>query len=161
MELNSISDEAKEYSKSLLTIDNLAIVLWIMLGTVACGFFNFILGWLFLILAFASVFLILRKLGCSSCYYCKSCTMGFGKIADLFFGDGYITGVNSSLTLKIIFVYILIGAIPIAFIIISILQEFAASKIAVLALLLYFYSIAVADESISRDFVSCFSLVKI
>ncbi len=142
MELNNISSEAKTYSKSLLTVGNLAIVLWIMLGAVACGFFNPILGWLFLVSAFALIFVILRRLGCSSCYYCKSCTMGFGKLADLFFGQGYMAGVNSSLTLRIIFVYVLLGVIPIAFIAVSILQEFAVTKIAVLALLLVllFYS---------------------
>ncbi len=142
MELNTISNEAKAYSKGLLTAGNLGIALWVMLGAVACGFFNSILGWLFLVSAFALIFVILRRLGCSSCYYCKSCTMGFGKLADLFFGQGYMAGVNSSLTLKIIFVYILLGIIPIAFLTVSILQEFAVTKIAVLALLLVllFYS---------------------
>jgi len=142
MELKPISNEAKEYSKALLTVGNLAIALWIVLSTVACWFFNPIMGWLFLVSAFILIFAILRRLGCSSCYYCKTCTMGFGKIADLFFGSGYMAGVNSSLTLKIIFVYILLGVIPIAFITVSIIQEFVTTKIAVLMLLLVllFYS---------------------
>ena len=62
--------------------------------------------------------------------------MGFGKLADLFFGSGYMAGVKSSLTLKIIFVFILLGVIPIAFLTVSIIQELATTKIAVLALLL-------------------------
>jgi hypothetical protein len=68
--------------------------------------------------------------------------MGFGKLADLFFGQGYMAGINSSLTLKIIFVYGLLGIVPIAFLAVSILQGFAVTKIAVLALLLLllFYS---------------------
>jgi hypothetical protein len=68
--------------------------------------------------------------------------MGFGKLADLFFGHGYMAGVNSSLSLKIVFVYILLGIVPIAFLAVSIIQEFATTKIAVLALilLLLFYS---------------------
>jgi hypothetical protein len=142
LELKRISNEAKEYSKALLTVGNLAIVLWIMLGAVACWFFNPLLGLLFFVAAVALIFAILRRMGCSSCYYCKSCTMGFGKLSDLFFGQGYMAGVNSSLTLKIIFVYILLGVIPIAFITVSIIQEFATTKIAVLALLLVllFYS---------------------
>jgi hypothetical protein len=107
-----------------------------VLSAVACWFFNPILGWLFLVSAFTLIFAILRRLGCSSRYYCKTCTMGFGKLADLFFGSGYTAGVKSSLTLKIIFVYILLGVIPIAFLTVSILQEFAITKIAVLALLL-------------------------
>jgi hypothetical protein len=142
MELKTISNEAKEYSKALLTVGNLAIALWIVLSAVACWFFNPIIGWLFLVSAFALIFVILRRLGCSSCYYCKSCTMGFGKLSDLFFGSGYMAGVNSCLTLKIIFVYILLGVVPIAFLTLSTLQEFAVTKIAVLAvlLLLLFYS---------------------
>ena len=142
MELKTISNEAKDYSKASLTAGNLAIVLWIMLSAVACWFFNQVIGWFFLVSAFALIFVVLRRLGCSSCYYCKSCTMGFGKLADLFFGSGYMAGVNSSLTLKIVFVYILLGLIPIAFLTVSIIQEFAATKIAVLAglLLLLFYS---------------------
>jgi len=140
--LKPISDEAKAYSKRLLTAGNLAIALWIVISAIACWFFNPILGWVFLIAAFGLIFVILRRLGCSSCYYCKSCTMGFGKLADLFFGQGYMAGINSSLTLKIIFVYGLLGIVPIAFLAVSILQGFAVTKIAVLALLLLllFYS---------------------
>jgi hypothetical protein len=117
-------------------VGNLVIILWIMLSAVACWFFNPILGLLFLVSAVALLYAILRRMGCSSCYYCKSCTMGFGKLADLFFGEGCMAGVKSSLTLKIIFVYILLGVIPIAFLTVSIIQEFAVTKIAVLALLL-------------------------
>jgi hypothetical protein len=51
-----------------------------------------------------------------------------------------MAGVNSSLTLKIIFVYILLCIAPIAFLSISIIQEFAVTKIAVLALLLLLLS---------------------
>ncbi len=134
--MKTISQEAKEYAKSLLILGNLGIALWIVVSAVACWFFNPLFGWLFLIFAFILVFAVLRRLGCSSCYYCKSCTMGFGKLADLFFGSGYMAGVNSSLGLKIVFVYGMLGIVPIALLAVSITQEFAATKIAVLALLL-------------------------
>jgi hypothetical protein len=101
MELKPISKGAKKYSKSLLVLGNLGIALWIVISAIACGFFNPLLGWLFLVSAFVMIFVILRRLGCSSCYYCKSCTMGFGKLADLFFGSGYMAGVDSSVRLKI------------------------------------------------------------
>ncbi|MBN1357517.1 hypothetical protein JW988_01995 [Candidatus Bathyarchaeota archaeon] len=84
------------------------------------------------------IFVILRRLGCSSCYYCKSCTIGFGKLSDLFFGSGYLAEINSSLTLKTIFVYILLGVFPIAFLTFSLMQEFAVTKIGVLSVLLFF-----------------------
>ena len=138
MELETISSEAKAYSKALLTGGNLGIVLWIGLSAIACWFFNQIIGWLYLVSALVLIFAILRRLGCSSCYYCKSCTMGFGKVSDLFFGSGSMAGVNSSLTLKIIFVYISLGVVPIAFLAFSLMQEFAVTKIGVLAVLLLF-----------------------
>jgi hypothetical protein len=135
-ELKPVSNDIREYSKSLLILGNLGIALWIVISAVACWFFNPILGWLFLVSAFVLVFAILRRLGCSSCYYCKSCTSGFGKLADLFFGRGYMAGVNSSAGLKAFFVYVLLGLIPIGFLAFSIIQDFAASKIAVLVFLL-------------------------
>jgi len=137
MELKPISKDLKEYSKSLLVLGNLGIALWIVVSAIACRFFNPLLGWFFLVSAFVMVFVILRRLGCNSCYYCKSCTMGFGKLADLFFGSGYMAGVNSSIKLKIVFVYGLLGLVPIVFLAVSIMQEFAIAKIGVLASLLF------------------------
>jgi hypothetical protein len=137
MELKPIRKEAKEYSKSLLILGNLGIALWIVISAIACWLFNPLLGWFFLVFAFVMVFAILRKRGCSSCDYCKSCTLGFGKLADLFFGSGYMAGVNSSVRLKITFVYGLLGLFPMVFLAVSIMQEFAISKIGVLAFLLF------------------------
>jgi hypothetical protein len=47
-----------------------------------------------------------------------------------------MAGVNSSVGLKVVFVYVLLGLVPIGFLAVSITQEFAASKIAVLVFLL-------------------------
>ena len=137
MELKPIRKDAKEYSKSLLILGNLGIALWIVISAIACWFFNPLLGWFFLVFAFVMVFVVLRRRGCSSCDYCKSCTLGFGKLADLFFGSGYMAGVNSSVRLKIAFVYGLLGLVPMVFLAFSIMQEFATSKIGVLAFLLF------------------------
>ena len=136
--MSPISTETKAYSKALLVFGNIAIALWIVLAAVSCWFFNPIAGWLFLIVAFLLIFGVLRRLGCNSCYYCKTCTMGFGKLADLFFGEGYMIGVNSSGTLQIVFVYGLLGAVPILFLAVSLIQEFTVFKIAFLLLLLLF-----------------------
>lgn len=135
-ELSPISTETKEYSKALLVFGNIAIALWVVLAAVSCWFFNPIVGWLFLVVAFLLIFGVLRRLGCNSCYYCKACTMGFGKLADLFFGDGYMIGVSSSGKLKAVFVYGLLGAVPIGFLAVSVMQEFAVSKVVLLSLLL-------------------------
>ena len=131
-----MGEEAKGYSKSLLVLGNLGIALWVVVSSIACWFFNPLLGWFFLIFALLLIFVVLRRLGCSSCYYCKSCTMGFGKLADLFFESGRMAGVNSSRGYKVVFAYGLLGLVPIGFLVVSITQELAATKIAVLALLL-------------------------
>ena len=134
--MENIGEEAKGYSKSLLVLGNLGIALWIVVSSIACWFFNPLLGWLFLILALVLIFAILRRLGCSSCYYCKSCTMGFGKLADLFFGSRRMAGVNSSRGYKVFFAYGLLGLVPLVFLVVSITRELAATKIAVLMILL-------------------------
>ncbi len=46
-----------------------------------------------------------------------------------------MAGVNSSLGMKIVFVYGMLSIVPIALLAVSITQELAATKIAVLALL--------------------------
>ena len=63
--------------------------------------------------------------------------MGFGKLSDLFFGRSYMAGAKSSAGLKVVFVYGLLGLIPIGFLAVSIMQEFAIVKIGVLAFLLF------------------------
>ncbi len=62
--------------------------------------------------------------------------MGFGKLADLFFGSGYIASVDANVKYKIVFALVLLGIVPIAFLAVSIMQEFAVTKITVLVLLL-------------------------
>jgi len=121
--LKAISTEEKEHSKSLFVFGNLAIFLWIALGAISCWFFNSLIGWFYFVFAFVLVFAILRKLGCNSCYYCKSCTMGFGKLSDLFFGSGYMASVNSSVGLKFVFGYGLLGIVPIIFLAVSIVTR--------------------------------------
>ena len=63
--------------------------------------------------------------------------MGFGKLSDLFFGSGHMAGVNSSIRLKVVFVYGLLGLVPLIFLAVSIMQEFSIAKIGVLAFLLF------------------------
>src|SRR4030042_4874408 len=123
-----MSTDIKEYSKSLLILGNLGIALWTVIGAIACWFFTPLLGWLFLVSAFVLVFAVLRRFGCSSCYYCKSCTSGFGKLADLFFGSGYMAGVKSSVGLKAFFVYGFFGLVPLSFLAGFIMQEFAVAN---------------------------------
>ena len=78
----------------LLVFGNLAILLWTILAAFAFWLTYPILTWIFLLLALAMVFFLLRRLGCSSCYNCKSCTSGFGRLAGWFFGRRELKDVN-------------------------------------------------------------------
>ncbi len=76
-----------EFKRSPLVLGNLAVLLWSILATVAIWLTDPAMAWVFFLLAFAVLFFILRRLGCSTCAYCKSCTAGFGRIAGWYFGD--------------------------------------------------------------------------
>jgi hypothetical protein len=72
----------------------MAIILWITLGSAAVGLFNLLasLGY-FSLLAFL-VFFELGKHGCVTCYYCKTCTIGMGKLPEFFFKKNGTANVN-------------------------------------------------------------------
>jgi hypothetical protein len=83
-------------------------------------------GLVFLVFITATIFLILRRLGCSSCYYCKSCTSGFGRLAGWFFGSSNAKDLKNKTALAfIIFIYCLLAIIP-TFLLANLLyQEFS------------------------------------
>ena len=138
-----MSEEKLEFTRSFLIWGNLALLTWVLLAFFAAWFYNQIYGWLLLIFTSAAIYLILRRLGCSSCYYCKSCTSGFGRLAGAFFGTGY-TKKGSAGNRKgfIVFIYFLLAPLPATFLILSTVQAFAVVKGGVLACLLAvtFYS---------------------
>ena len=81
-----MSDEKYEYTRTQLISGNVALLLWIAVASVTFWFYNPLTFWFFLIFAAFMVFAILRRMGCSTCAYCKSCTMGFGRLSAWFFG---------------------------------------------------------------------------
>jgi hypothetical protein len=110
---------------------------------VAVWFYNSIAGWIFLLFALFTVFVILRRLGCKSCYYCKACTMGFGRISALFFGNRSLKDPKETYGLgTAVFCYILIGPLPITIVAISLIQAFDIFKATVLGSLLAFLIIS-------------------
>ena len=123
---------------------NFMMLLWISLGAIACYFFYPMLALFFLAFAIIMVYIVLRKLVCTNCYYYnKRCSMGWGKISALLFEKGDIEDFSDSIGIKIApLVYGLLSIVPIILIIISIFQEFLISKAVVLILLLLisFYS---------------------
>jgi hypothetical protein len=128
----------KEYSKSELIFGNLAIILWIGLGALSCALFYPLSAILFFGVAAFLIFYELGKHGCVTCYYCKTCTIGIGKLPELFFKKAGTANVNRRALKLFPFTYLLLSALPIALIVISLFQETAVYKVVLLASVLAF-----------------------
>ena len=128
----------KEYSKSELIFGNLAIILWIGLGALSCALFYPLSAILFFGVVAFLIFYELGKHGCVTCYYCKTCTIGIGKLPELFFKKAGTANVNRRALKLFPFTYLLLSALPIALIVISLFQETAVYKVVLLASVLAF-----------------------
>jgi hypothetical protein len=127
-----------EFPKRFTVLGNLAVVLWIILGSLGFWLFNQIAGWIFLIAGLIGIYGILKFLGClRPCYNCKKCTFGLGRISALFFGKRSLKDPKESYRMpSAVFFFILLGPFPTAILIISLLQAFTILKMAVLISLL-------------------------
>ncbi len=145
-------EEKIETIKSQFIKGNLLAIVWIILGTVGCWVVNPIFGWLFLGIAAFSVYIIIRRLMCNSCYYCKSCTKGFTKMSILFLGANQIPGISGgSILAMTAFTYIILLIIPSLAIINSILTEFTLLRLIMFATLLSISMFAVAIRVKNRN----------
>lgn len=132
-----MTEEKLEFPRPFLIWANLAIFTWTLLAFLSVWFYNQFYGWLLLVLTASAIYMILRRLGCSSCYYCKTCTSGFGRLAGVFFGTGYIKkGSVGNRLIFVGFIYFLLAPLPAAFLILSIIQTVSALKTAILICLL-------------------------
>jgi hypothetical protein len=128
----------ENYRKSTILFGNLMMLIWIILGTLAVWFFNPLLAWPFLAFALIMIYVVLRKLVCTNCYYYdKWCAHGWGKLSATMFKKGKIENFNDSMGIKIApLTYGLLTIIPLIVIIVSIVLAFDYTKIGVLVLLL-------------------------
>jgi hypothetical protein len=134
--------EKREYTKTELYLGNLVVITWILVGATVCMLFNVFAG-----LAFAAVlgFLIyyeIGKKGCVSCFYCKTCTIGIGKMFDVFFTKRGKENVNRKALKLFPFVYVLISVVPIVLVLIAIAEQFTVLKLALLVGLLVFSTVS-------------------
>ena len=134
--MESAQRKTKEYSKSELIFGNMAIVLWILLGSFSCWLFYPLSALGFFALASFLIFYELGKQGCITCYYCKTCTIGMGKLPELFFAKAGTANVNKKAMNLFPFVYLLLSLVPLVFYVIFVIQAITALKILALALLL-------------------------
>ena len=144
--------KTKGYSKSELIFGNLAIVLWILLGAFSCWSFHPLSAIGFFALASFLVFFELGKHGCQTCYYCKTCTIGIGKLPELFFAKAGTANVNKKAMNLFPFVYLLLSLVPLVLDVVSIIQAMTTLKIVAFALLLSvsLYSGAIRRKSIMK-----------
>ena len=128
---------------------NVLMLVWIGLGTIACWFVYPVVAWIYLGAAIIMIFVVLRKLVCTNCYYYgKQCALGWGKVSALFFSPGSIDQFSTCAGIKVApITYGLLTLIPLILCIVALVQAVTALKVAVLVLLL---AIAVYSGVISR-----------
>ncbi len=128
----------KEYSRSELIFGNLAIIFWISLGAAVCGIFYPLAAIAFFALVAFLIFFELGKHGCVTCYYCKTCTIGMGKLPELFFKQDGTANVNRKALRLFPLVFVLLSLVPIALLIFSFSQELTVYKLGLMIALLTF-----------------------
>jgi len=129
------------YSNTELILGNGAIALWIILGSLAVALFVPLASLLFFALAAFMVFYELGKHGCVSCFLCKNCTIGMGKLPDLFFKKEGTFNVNRRALRIFPFVYLLLTALPIALIAASLFQQVTVYSVILLAAVFVFSAV--------------------
>lgn len=129
-----------EFPKTFTIVGNLALAVWIALDATALSLVSLAGGVAFLLVALVAVYGVLKFLGClRPCYNCKKCTFGMGRLAALYFGGRNLKDYKFTYGLAAaVFFYCLIGPLPAAILLVSTVQAFAISKIAVLLCLLTF-----------------------
>ena len=145
-------EEKIETVKSRFISGNLFAVFWVILGTLACWIVNPLFGWVFLGFAFFSIYIIIRRMLCNSCYYCKSCTKGFAKLSILFLGANHIPGITkTSLVGMTVFIFIVLLVIPASVLASSLLAEYSLVKLILLVGLVVTSLIALIIRLVNRN----------
>jgi len=99
----------------------------------------------FFLVALAMVFVILRRLGCNTCDYCKTCTMGLGRLSGWFFGIRNVKDTrNKTAVFFVTLVYGLLGRVPIALLTTSTVQDSAVMKTVLLSCITGFFVYSLA-----------------
>jgi hypothetical protein len=129
-----VEAETLVFTRRFLVLGNLGLLAWIFLASASVLFFNPIYGWFYLVFLVAMVYAVLRRLGCRSCYMCKACSSGFGRLAGDFFGRGYLKKASVGGRLGVVvLMYVLLLPVPAVF---TVLAGFSVVSVLVLGCLL-------------------------
>jgi hypothetical protein len=132
-----LTEQKLDFTRKLLVLGNLALLAWVFLAFFSVLLYNWLYGWVYLLLLAFMVYAVLRRIGCGSCYQCKTCTSGFGRLAGAFFGKGFVKKASIGNRLGVVaFIYFLLLPLPAALLSISLLSAFSFVKVLVLICLL-------------------------
>jgi hypothetical protein len=132
-----LTEQKLDFTRKLLVLGNLALLTWVFLAFFSVLLYNWLYGWVYLLLLAFMVYAVLRRIGCGSCYQCKTCTSGFGRLAGAFFGKGFVKKASIGNRLGVVaFIYFLLLPLPAALLSISLLNAFSFVKVLVLICLL-------------------------
>lgn len=147
--VNLYEQGLEEFPVSDVILGNLMMILQIALGTIAGWFVYPIAALIYLVTAVSMVYIVLRWMVCTHCYYYgKRCALGWGKLSALFFKKKNITQFSTCTGIKIApFFYPLLAIIPLIFATVALIQELTPMRIAILTLLLF---ISIYSGAISR-----------
>lgn len=128
---------------------NIMMLAWIAIGTISCWFIHPVIALFYLSFAIIMVFIVLRKLVCTNCYYYgKRCSIGWGKLSAMLFSRGNIEKFSTCTGVKVApLTYGLLTLIPLALCIVALIEEVTLARIIVLMLLL---AISAYSGSIGR-----------
>ena len=136
-EVKVLTEEKLVFTRNFLLSANIGLLIWVFLAFFSVFLHNQIAGWLYLLCLSFLIYVILRRLGCSSCYKCASCTSGFGRLAGVFFGKGFMKkeSIGNRLVF-VVFIYTLLFPLPLVTLAFSLFNLFSYVKIIVLINLL-------------------------
>lgn len=139
----------EEFGWGSIIFGNLAMLVWIALGTACCWFFHPVASWVYLPASVLMVFVVLRRLVCVNCYYYgKRCPIGWGQLAALMFKRGSMDKFATSVGVKLApITYGLLSLIPMGFVVAAMVQEFEVAQPILLVLLL---AISAYSGAVSR-----------
>ncbi len=127
----------ENYPKSSVLFGNFMMLLWFATGAAACWFFHPLAAWIYIGVAFIQVYIVLRKLVCTNCYYYdRWCALGWGKLSALLFKKGSIENFRTCAGIKLAPpTYGLLALVPMVLLVISLVRDYSIEKALVLALM--------------------------
>ena len=145
-------EEKIETIKSRFISGNLLAAALVILSGVAFALITPLYGWLYLAFSAFSVWIIIRRMLCSSCYYCKSCTKGLAKLSILFLGANKIPGISRGTIVGMtVYLYLVLMVIPIIALANSLITQFNLLMAVALACLVAVSAATVLGRLINRN----------